>query len=282
MILAPGAAELGQPTHLLRLLFSGYTIFDREDLLATDQHTPDAVSFHFYGAGSQRCGESPFGHDKEDALSGRWLGQVDSAIATTTKLRDRAAPDAPLWITETAETACGGNPWAAMFTDVFRFTDQLARAARQGVQVYMHNTLSASDYGLLDETTHAPRPNYWAAWLWRNFMGTQVLDAGESSEGLHLYAHCLRDQRGGVAVLAINLDEHEKRTVRIPAVAKLFSLREGKTPAQATLNGLPLELGPEDSLPVTSGVEVQPGELALEPASVNYITFPQAGNASCG
>jgi len=26
----------------------------------------------------------------------------------------------------------------------------------------MHNTLAASDYGLLDEKTLMPRPNYWA------------------------------------------------------------------------------------------------------------------------
>jgi hypothetical protein len=32
-------------------------------------------------------------------------------------------------------------------------SDQLRRLAKAGVQVVMHNTLAASDYGLLDETT---------------------------------------------------------------------------------------------------------------------------------
>ena len=38
----------------------------------------------------------------------------------------------------------------------------------------MHNTLAASDYALLDDHTYAPRPNYWAALLWRRLMGTTV------------------------------------------------------------------------------------------------------------
>ncbi len=70
-----------------------------------------------------------------------------------------------------------------------------------------HNTLAASDYGLIDEVTLEPRPNYWSAVLWRKMMGTTVLDAGRSPvPSLHLYAHCLRDHPGGVALLAINAD----------------------------------------------------------------------------
>lgn len=281
-ILAPGAAELGQPTQFLRKWVSGYTVFDREDLVPADRHRPDAVSFHFYGGGSQRCGEIPvIGYGREDALGESWLGLIDDAVAATSGLRDAVAPGAPLWLTETGETACGGNPWAATFTDVFRFTDQLARAARQGVQVYMHNTLAASDYGLLDEETHAPRPNYWAAWLWRQFMGAKVLDAGSGGAGLHLYAHCMRDRSGGVALLAINLDEEHGRALSLSSPAALYSLSEGATPSQALLNGTPLQLGPDNGLPRLEGTRVEPGAVQLPPASVNFFAFPEAGNVHC-
>ena len=65
----------------------------------------------------------------------------------------------------------------------------------------MHNTLAASDYGLLDQNTFAPRPNYWAALLWRRLMGPTVLDPGPSpSSNTYIYAHCLRDHSGGVAL----------------------------------------------------------------------------------
>ena len=117
-------------------------------------------------------------------------------------------PGKPLWLTETADAACGGNPWASTFLDSFRYLDQLGRLSKRGVQVHMHNTLASSDYGLLDDNTLMPRPNYWAALLWRKFMGTTVLDPGLSAaSNLHLYSHCLRGQPGGVALLAINTDQ---------------------------------------------------------------------------
>jgi heparanase 1 len=89
----------------------------------------------------------------------------------------------------------------------------------------MHNTLASSDYGLLDENTLAPRPNYWAALLWRKFMGTTVLDAGASrAPSLHLYAHCLRGQSGGVALLAINTDQGESQSFELTAAAERYTL----------------------------------------------------------
>src|SRR3954454_12998824 len=98
----------------------------------------------------------------------------------------------------------------------FRYLDQLGRLAAKGVQVHIHNTLAASDYGLLDENTYAPRPNYWAALLWRNLMGTTVLKPGPSrAQGLHLYAHCLRDAPGGVGLLAINSDRINSQTLAV-------------------------------------------------------------------
>jgi hypothetical protein len=70
-----------------------------------------------------------------------------------------------MWLTETADAVCGGNPWASIFLDTFRYLDQLGRLARAGVRVVMHNTLAASDYGLLEERTFRPRPNCWGALL---------------------------------------------------------------------------------------------------------------------
>jgi hypothetical protein len=116
-------------------------------------------------------------------------------------LRDRYQPGTPVWITEMADAACGGNPWAATILDSFRFLDQLARSAREGVKVVFHNTLASSEYGLLDQNTFEPRPNYWAALLWRRLMGSTVLNAGPLQPEVHLYAHCLRGGPGGVTLL---------------------------------------------------------------------------------
>ncbi len=34
----------------------------------------------------------------------------------------------------------------------------------------MHNTLATSEYSLIDQDTHMPKPNYWAALLWTRLM----------------------------------------------------------------------------------------------------------------
>jgi hypothetical protein len=103
-------------------------------------------------------------------------------------------PGKSLWITKTADAACGGNPWASTFLDTFRYLVQHASLAQHGVKVIMHNTLASSDYGLLDENTFAPRPKYWAALLWRRLMGATVLDPHTSPiSNVHVYAHCLQN-----------------------------------------------------------------------------------------
>ena len=192
----------------------------------------------------------------EAALSEEWLGRTDATLAFYRKLRDAFAPGKPLWLTETADAACGGNPWARTFLDTFRYLDQLGRLAKQGVEVVAHNTLVASDYGLLDDVTLTPKPNYWGALLWRKLMDTGVLESGVPIQsGLHLYAHCLRGTPGGVALLAINNDRAAPRTLTVPLPGERYTLSsddlQGKT---VRLNGVALELGADDVLPDPTGV----------------------------
>ena len=120
------------------------------------------------------------------ALSEDWLGRTDQTLAYYRGVRDKVMSGKPFWNTETADAACGGNPWGGQFLHTFRYLDQLGRLARQEVDVVLHDTLVASDYGLLDENTFGPKPNYWGALLWRRLMGATVLEPGApSSPGLH-------------------------------------------------------------------------------------------------
>jgi hypothetical protein len=207
-ILGPGS--VGEGESLGGTLAAGTIPFLKsEDLLAAAGPVFDAFSYHFYGAASNRCASMGAGAmtSAAAALSEEWLSRTDKVEEFYRGLRDRFEPGKPLWITETADAACGGNPWAPTFLDSFRYLDQLGRLAKGGVNVVIHNTLDASDYGLLDEKTLTPRPNYWAALLWRKLMGTTVLESGVPiRKGLHLYAHSLRGHPGGVALLAINKD----------------------------------------------------------------------------
>ena len=140
-------------------------------------------------------------------------------------LRDRFEPGKSLWITETADAACGGNPWASTFLDTFRYLIQHASLAQRGVKVIMHNTLASSDYGMLDENTFAPRPNYWAALLWRRLMGATVLDPQISPvPNVYVYAHCLQNHPDGVALLVVNADQGRAYEITLPVGSQRYML----------------------------------------------------------
>lgn len=248
----------------------------------------DAFSHHFYGAVSQRCkslGErngTNVNTSREEALSEDWLARANQAQSFYLSLRDRFAPGAPIWITEMAQTACGGDPWSSTFLDTFRFVDQLGRLARRDVSVVFHNTLAASDYALIDDRTWQPRPSYWAALLWRRLMGEVVLDAGGNGQGLNLYAHCLRGHPGGVALVAVNLDRVRPVRLRISAAAQGYALSADQLESDMVrLNGRTARLRPDDSLPLLAGRAMRRGTHTLEPASIIFLALPGANNRAC-
>lgn len=251
------------------------------DLLAASGPGIDAFSYHHYGALSQRCSGIPGQTTPANALSEAWLASTDRTLAFYRSIRDAFAPGRPMWLTETAETACGGNPWASTFLDTFRYLDQLGRLARAGVQVVAHNTLAASDYALLDETTLRPRPSYWAALLWRALMGTIVLDAGVH-EGMHLYAHCRRGVRGAVTLLAINTNGTASAMLRLPVASERYVLSADDLQSESVkLSGTALELGPNDELPRLAAVTSPAGSIEIAPATIAFITVGDAGNPAC-
>jgi hypothetical protein len=198
-------------------------------------------------------------------------------------LRDRFEPGKPLWLTETAQAACGGDRWASTFLDSFRYLNQLGSLAKLGVQVHMHNTLASSDYGLLDENTYQPRPNYWAALLWHKLMGTTVLDAGASpAPNLYVYAQYLRNQPGGAALLVINADTVAAQSLEVPAASERYTLTaQNLQDTRVQLNGKELQLGAEDTLPELKGIATQSGPITFAPASITFLALPKAQNPSC-
>ena len=280
IVLGPGGVGEGSA-----LAPSFMRLVRTEDILAATGPVFDAYSYHSYGGVSSRCGR--MGADatttSDAALSEDWLARGARIEAYYAGIRDRLLPGKAIWLTETAQTACGGDRWASTFIDSFRYLNQLGSLAKLGVQVHMHNTLAASDYGLLDQKTFVPRPNYWAALFWRRLMGTTVLDAGPSpAPNLHLYAQCMRGAPGGVTLLAINADRNASQSVEIPAGAERYTLAANDLlGSRVELNGSELKLGSGDALPRLKGKTIGSGHVTFAPASITFLAFPKAGNASC-
>lgn len=243
----------------------------------------DFFSYHFYGGRSQRCSKMAPSSAilPQDALSEEWLSRTDKALAFYKNLRDAHMPGAPIWLNETAQASCGGDKWAAGFLDTFRYVDQMGRLAKQGVSVIMHNTLAASDYGLIDEETLTPRPSYWAALLWHRLMGETVLDAGPLKPGLHIYAHCLRGQRGGVTIAAINLDRTRSAEMALPFPSTRYGLTADHLESETVkLNGVTLR-SRGDVLPVIRGQRTPAGQISLPPVSITFFAVREASNRQC-
>ena len=283
IFLGPGSVGEG-----ISLAPPSMSMLKTEDLLKATGAAFDVFSYHSYGAVSKRCGAMGASATTTPgaALSDEWLSRVDRVEAFYAGLRDQFEPGKPLWITETADAACGGDPWASTFLDSFRYLDQLGRMSKRDVQVNIHNTLASSDYGLLDENTLAPRPNYWAALLWRKLMGTTVLDAGASpAPSLHLYAHCLRGQPGGVALLAINTDQAASHSLELTTAAERYTLSvpsvQNLEDTRIQLNGTELKLGIGDAVPQLASAPTQSGEITFAPATISFLAIPAANNASC-
>ena len=99
---------------------------------------------------------------------------------------------------------------------------------------------------------------------------------------LHLYAHCLRNVPGGMALLAINTDRNASEALNVNARCERYTLTAAKLEdTHVELNGKELELGPGDSIPSLAGAPAHSGQIALAPASITFLAVPEANNASC-
>jgi heparanase 1 len=251
-----------------------------EDVMKATGPIFDAFSYHFYGTVSRRCMGSM---SVDKALTAEWLDRTEIGEAFYEQLRDKYLPGKPMWLSETAEAACGGDQFAGEFADIFRYLNQLGALAQKGVRVVMHNTLASSDYGLLNEDTLEPRPDFWAALLWKRTMGEVVLDPGiAKSESLRIYAHCSKDTKGGVALVVLNTDSEHERMLSLPVpAAELALTAPDLTSTTITLNGKELRAESDGSVGPLKADEPKKGLIRLAPSSVTFLTIPSARNKSC-
>lgn len=279
VFLGPGSIGEGVP------LIQGMPMPDMlssEQMLKATGPVFDAFSYHFYTTLSKRCvGDK--GLSWEKVLTPAYLDRNPDAEAYYANLRDTYTPGKPIWLTETGEAGCGGSPWASQFVDAFRFADQLGVLARRNVQTVIVNTLASSDYGLLDENTLEPRPDYWVALLWKRLMGTRVLDPGvKPTAELRLYAHCMNNNKGGVTLAALNLDQKSEHSLTLPMPGERYTLTAATLLSEAVnLNGTPLKAQDDGTLPQITGAKSSAGELRLPPASITFVTIPGAKNIAC-
>lgn len=279
--LGPGDAAEGLPLPPM----GGFhlEVLPTDDLMKATGPIFGAFSYHFYSMPSHRCLDQN-GADPDKILSPEWLGSNLKVYDFYARERDIYLPGKAIWLTETGEASCGGDTWAAEFADSFRLLNQFGSLARKSVRSIMYNTLASSDYGMLDEETLDPRPNYWAALLWKRTMGSRSLEPGIApAKNLAVYAHCMQGSSGGVTVLVLNMDKTADASLKVPVDGERYSLSSpalfSKTVA---LNGTELKVASDGTLPPIKAQPSKAGTQTFAPLSITFVTMPSAGNPQCG
>ena len=281
-VLGPGGVnEDPEQVETLRRVMGSYLL--SSDLMSQNPDSVDVVSYHYYGAISQRCAAMGIssGADPSQALAAEWLDKTGHDADAYAALRDQFEPGKPIWLTETAQAACGGSPWASTFLDSFRYLNQLGLLAQKGVQVVMHNTLSASDYALIDQDTLEPRPNYWSAVLWRKLMDRTVLASPPATAPtLKTYAHCLRNAEGGVGILAINTGD-QPGVVELGAAADIWVMTADQLDSSiVSVNGATPSVTPEGDIAGLTPVTTE-GRLTVPSHAIAFAAVAAAEHPEC-
>jgi heparanase 1 len=253
----------------------------------------DVVTWHYYPMQSVRCPVATRRADASLMFDPATLDEIDTWAAQT----EDGGQGKPIWLGETGNAQCGGEPGVSdTYVAGFWWLDELARVARRGQRVVVRQTLSGSDYGLIDDATLVPRPDYWTSLLWRTLVGARVLDASSGGDAaLRLYVHCTRAgapdaASGAVTLVVANLDRSRAAELVLDAMggdrADVYALTaDDLASTSVALNGTTLVAGADGSPPplTPSAVTRASGSLrvAFPPASYGFVVIPGAGAAAC-
>ena len=267
------------------------------DFLKAGGDILDVITWHYYPQQSDRCPVAvrPAGPgvmmvpDHLDEVT-RWADHVND-------LRDRFAPQAEVWLGETGNAQCGGQAGVSdAFVGGFWWLDQLGSMAVRGQPVVVRQSLTGANYGLIDQNTLHPRPDYWNSILWKRLMGTGVLDVDVDGkrESLRAYAHCTNQkapnyQPGAVTLVLLNLDPIA--TIRIALgelvsdQGKVYELSStGWAGRKVFCNGVLLWPDREGAPPAIESAPLRladDGKFELTGGSYAFVVMPQAQVAAC-
>eukprot|EP00271_Cylindrocystis_brebissonii_P012830 TRINITY_DN32338_c0_g1_i1.p1 TRINITY_DN32338_c0_g1~~TRINITY_DN32338_c0_g1_i1.p1 ORF type:complete len:641 (+),score=76.78 TRINITY_DN32338_c0_g1_i1:155-2077(+) len=217
----------------------------------------------------------------------------------------QAAPGVQVWMSEAGGAYNSGQPNATnSFMSGFWYLNELGLAASHHYARFCRQTFIGGSYSLLNPLTFEPNPDFYSAVLWKRLMGTRVLKTSVSgSPWVHAFAHCSRQNDGGLVLLLLNYNgTHEQSvhvklssTARHPATHNLSQRREfrlttvgGDIQSQSMLlNGQLLSLENVDDL--AQGVEVEVNDsgkegstvIMLAPHSYAFIEIPRTQLAVC-
>lgn len=250
----------------------GALLLRTNELMEKISIMPEIFSYHSYNGISERGQLFGQHYDFSEVMNTDYLTVTMEDLDFHLPMRDKYMPGAPMWITESADAACGGNTWASTFVESLRYVTELAVFNQRTDGVIFHNTLASSAYGLLDAETHEPRPQYWAALLYSKLAGTTVYDTHEKLvEGGLVFAHNRKDGKDGVCYIIVNNSKTESTAVNVPTCETYILSSDTIRSLDIQLNGTVLKMVNDTTLPELNGEKREAGVVELPPCSVSFI-----------
>ncbi|XP_003726978.2 heparanase isoform X1 [Strongylocentrotus purpuratus] len=267
------------------------------------------TSFHFYYASGRVAG---FRELTDPRLADLLLLNIQSVQNSVKKY----SANSKIWITESG-VCFGSGPQDLnnVYVDGMLFLDKLGLSARLGVDLVVNQGLIGRTGGLFDESLN-PHLYYWLLLYHKRLMGTRVLDVSkvvstkvrtsreenaknkpddDFSNYIRIYAHCTKTstlyQPGSVTFMIINMvpinDVHihlEGALLDSPIHEYLFLPKgtKGILSPQVRLNGHPLKMDDDLTLPSYSPREQPPGSTIVVPQqSYGFYVLPRAQAPAC-
>ena len=203
----------------------------------------DVVSWHYYPQQSSRGRFANRRAAERTLLQPRHLDSVRKQARRIVK----NARGRDIWMTETGHALYGGEPGLSdTYLSSIWWLDQLGLLAREGVSRVFRQSLAGADYGLLDQDTFEPRPDYYVSFLWKRLMGREVFKAPlvEGSDGrIRVYQHSSAKNRRALCLLLVSLRSSHSR-ITVPGLVRRRFIIEpvgGIRSPRLTLNGVPVE-----------------------------------------
>ena len=188
-----------------------------------------------------------------------------------------------VWLGETGSAQAGGQPGVSgRWVATLWWLDQLGALAVLDHKVQCRQTLSGSDYGLIEDETLRPTPEFWASVLWRQLMGTDVYAASAegSAESVRVYCH---GKKGVRSCLFLNLGDRAVAMDLKPVAGKSKSFElwlleaEALESATLTINGVPPQTDLDGKVPPLPGVVKETSSasrlVTLPPTSAAFVRF---------
>ena len=266
----------------------------------------DFLTWHWYAMESKRC---PF-HGRfapasqKGAISTSTMDKGNKWANRMNALVKKYQLSVELWMGEMSLVSCGGAMNITdSFAGTFWYLDELAHLAVQGHSVTFRQTLVGSRYGLIEQSSLQPLPDYWGLLLFRSLVGQRVLGIEvHNSQGRFVRAYAFESvlNASNVVVLVLNVSPEKSATISgnentiVVAKQDLTRVSKGRTEYVVTASGdseplsakgvcinggPPLVVGGDNFVPdlvrlgTTVGANLSHMPLVLPPLSYAFLTI---------